>query len=438
MTLGVPWALLGLLGIPLLILLERWRRRPRLTAWPSLLLWRHVAPAEAPARRRLEPLLLYECLAVLLLSLAAAEPGWWTGRAGRRAVILVDEGPHMLARRDDTTALAATRAELDRIRAACDEVQTFRVTGDVAQAAAGMPEADLRVLATSLPDVEGQGYVVVGRAPTGVNVGIDAVRVDGDRLWFAVASDGGAPTVDVAVGDRLVQVVSGQGVTTDFAPVIEIRTANNYDGDDRVRLRRLALVARNDTRSDLVRLALYEAGLEATPGDDPDLVITSAGGTPLPGLVRGADCVAADPLFDGLLLDDCVWHDVRSREGDGLLTYRGRALASWMDEKTLWLGLPVDRDWDDHDTLGVLIERAKRARAEATLGKDEVLVGDAAASPPPGHVVTRGVDRPWDGKVPEAKRRSAGRRGARTVLALLAALVLGLYLRAIVLRASCA
>ena len=45
MSLTWPWALLGLLAIPVLVWLDRRRRRPRATPWPSLLLWRGVAEA---------------------------------------------------------------------------------------------------------------------------------------------------------------------------------------------------------------------------------------------------------------------------------------------------------------------------------------------------------------------------------------------------------
>jgi hypothetical protein len=426
-----PFALLGLLLLPLLVLLERWRRRTRPTLWPSLVLWRVVVNAvDAPARRRVEPLLLYECAAVLLLSLAAAGPAWRSEETTRSLAVLLDEGPHMHAlRADGETALEATRAEIARMGAG-GRVEMHPVR-DLRRAAAGWRAAGGPVvLATSLPDVEGPGRLVVGRAPAGDNLGIDAVRVDGDRMWFALATDGAARTVDVTVGDNMLAVPTGKGITTDFAPSIEIRERDNYAGDNRVRLRRLGLVGRNDTRSDLVRLALFEAGIPARPGNEPDLILTDRGGTPVAALVRGADCVAADPLFDGLLLDECLWEHPRSLPGDGLLLWRGRALAKWSDPRTLWLGLPVDRDWDDHDTLAVLIERAKRARVREQLGADEALVGDAVASPAPGHVWTKGVDRPWDGTLPAAGRRVSGARNLRAALALLAALVLALYLRA--------
>jgi hypothetical protein len=127
-----------------------------------------------------------------------------------------------------------------------------------------------------------------------------------------------------------------------------------------------------------------------------------------------------------------VWEGVATRDGPGILTWRGRAVAAW-DGNTLWLGLPVDREWDDHATLAVLVEKAKRKRAEGLLKPGEVIVGDAACSPAPGLVWTKGVDRPWDGRLP-GPRRGRGGTALRAALALAAAAVLALYLRAIVRR----
>ena len=95
-----PLALLGLVLIPLLILLDRWRRRPRARVWPSLQLWRAVEGLDAPSKRRVQPLLLYECAAVLLLALAAAGPVV-SGAERHTIIVLLDRGPHMLAMRND-------------------------------------------------------------------------------------------------------------------------------------------------------------------------------------------------------------------------------------------------------------------------------------------------------------------------------------------------
>ena len=92
--------------------------------------------------------------------------------------------------------------------------------------------------------------------------------------------------------------------------------------------------------------------------------------------------------------DQCAWRGVHKREGPGLLTHRGSAIVKWLDERTLWLGIPVDREWDDQGTLPVLIRRAKQQRLEAIHGR---VAGDAVLRPAPAFVDTKGVDRPWDG-----------------------------------------
>ncbi len=417
MTLDAPWALLGLLLLALLILLDRWRRRPREMVWPSLQLWRAVAEAPSAPRRRVDPLLLMECAAVALLSLGAAGPALAT-RGGLSIHVVRDVGPHMHARRaDGRTALEATDLEIARM----GKVEVHDVSGGLLEAAASMPPADLRVLATDREGVEGEGYVVVGRAAEGVNVGIDAIVVRQDTIWFAAATDG--PPREVTVNGARVE--TGKGYEIPFTETLEVADADNYDGDDRFALRRLSVGVRDETGSRLVRAAL-SVGTPAREGDDLVIVAARGGET-----VRGADCVASG-IFEGLFLDECVWDGVATREGEGILTWKGRAVAAWADERTLWLGMPVDREWDDNATLAVLVERAKRKRAEAMLAPLEVIVGDAACSPAPGLVRTKGIDRPWDGRLPEPRGEATGRTALRTALALAAAAVLALYLRAIV------
>jgi hypothetical protein len=424
MTVLHPYALLGLLLIPALLLLERWRRRPREQVWPSLLLWHAVAEAPAPSRRRrVEPLLLLECAAVALLSVAAAGP-LLTGAAAPAVRVLLDDGPYMDARRaDGTTARAATKREIDRVRARA-EVTVQPVTGDLEAALAADPGA---LLATSrdVGGVRGFGY-----AAQGENLGIDAVHVTGDTLWFALATDGAPREVRVRVGEREISAPTGRGVEVPFAEGLEILDADNYDGDDAVALRRLAVVARNETGSNLVDAALFEAGLRARRDGEPDLVVTGDGGQPARGLVYGADCLVVGPLFDGLLLDDCAWRDPRVDGGDGVLLHSGRALATW-DGRRLWLGMAVDREWDEHGTLAVLVERALRAAAARGLADGEVVVGDAVARPAPGQVDTRGVDRPWNGSLPPGAAAASEPVALRPWLAALAAAVLAVYLRAL-------
>ena len=229
MSLGYPIALSGLALIPVLILLERWRRRPRPRVWPSLLLWRAIAEVDAPARRRIEPLLLLECAAVLLLSLAGAEPALDAGRRARTVVVLIDVGPHMEARRaDGTRARDTTLREVRRLEAALDEddvVHRFEST-DLGR---GLPEADLKVIATSRVGVGGPGVLVIGRAPDGDNLGIAAVVGNGRKVWFALQTDGEARSVRVRVGDRRLSVRTGVGVEVDRGTPIEILDQDNYD-----------------------------------------------------------------------------------------------------------------------------------------------------------------------------------------------------------------
>jgi hypothetical protein len=417
MTFDVPWALLGFLLLALLILLDRWRRRPREMTWPSLQLWRAVTEAPSAPRRRIDPLLLMECAAVALLSLAAAGPAIAT-RGEPWIYVVRDVGPHMQARRaDGRTAMEATDAEIARM----GKVEVHDARRGLLEEAASMPSADLRVLATNREGASGEGYVVVGRAADGWNVGIDAIEVRGQKLWFAAATDG--EPREVSVNGRKAE--TGEGHEIPFTGTLAIGDADNYAGDNVFALRRLSVGVRDETGSKLVRAAL-SVGTPTLEG--ADLVITSERGDET---VRGADCVASD-IFEGLFLDECAWEGVATREGPGILTWRGRALAAW-DGSTLWLGLPVDREWDDNATLAVLIERAKRKRAEALLKSGEMIVGDAACFPAPGLVWTKGVDRPWDGHLPEP-RRATGRTGLRVALALAAAAVLLLYLRAIVRR----
>jgi len=422
-TFATPWALLGLALVPVLVLLERRRRRPRARTWPSLLLWRAIGAVAAPRRRRLDPLLLAECIAVVLASLAAAEPRLAPARGDRgEIVVLLDDGPHLDARRaDGTTARAATRREIARIPA---PVRVVAVQGDLAAAAAALPDA---IVATTRPDPGLGDRVVLGLAPQGRNVGIAAVAVEDDRLWFALATDGDTRQARVRLGREERVVPIGEGITTARVDAIEVLDPDNYDGDDTCRLRPVRLGARDETGSRLVDAALTKAGLPTVPGND--LVITTRGGAPLAGVVRGSDCIAHGDLFAGLLLDECEWRDPRAGEdGGALLSYRGRALAAWRDARTLWLGLPVDREWDDHYTLAVLIERAKRARVLAGLGAGEALVGEAIAAPAPAFVDTRGVDRPWDGTLPPAGAGAPAPFPLRPLLGWGAVAVLAAYL----------
>jgi hypothetical protein len=411
MSLEHPPALLALLLLPPLLWLSMARRSARETAWPSLLLWRQVASTLPPRKRALEKILLLECAALLLLSLAAASPLLRSGAMRRDVALLIDE-----------TASPETLAEAARLRAALapgDRLREFRAGRDLAEAAARLPEAGLRVVATSRAGIGGAGLTVIGFARKGRNLGIDAVEVRRDQVWFAVATDG--PPEEVSVNGRRVR--TGEGVTIPFVPLLEIETPDNHDGDDRIELEKIRLGVR-PTGFPLADGALLRAGLPAAEGED--LAISVEGGDPVAEEIRGADCRARDGLF----LEECAWRGARARPGGGWIEWRDRALVAWLDARTLWIGLPLDREWDDRGTLAVLLEQAKRERAGALAG-GRALVGDAYARPAPGALDTRGVDRPWDGRLPEPRAPGDGVK-LRPWLAALAAALLLVYLRAIV------
>ena len=414
---SAPWALLGLLLIPLLILLERWRRRPQPVVWPSLLLWRTLGPGEAKRKRSIEPLLVMECVAVALLSLAAAGPSFAAGVGSRLVVVHLDTSPRMGALLEDgRTALEATRAELARIRAALAPADEWRAFEGV-----DFPPTtgDIRILASNRPDAEGE--LVVGRAPAGANIGIDAI----DATGFAVRRESGAEPVRVQVDGQQMIVQPNRWVKTAVAEEVRILETNNHPGDDIVRVRRLRLKVRTDAESPLV-LAALQVGVPTDVGEPADLVLVTTGGSPV-GRVRGRACIAEPGLFDGLFLDDCRWDGVRGSKQPGLLRAGEWTLARWQSANTLWLGLPVDREWDEHGTLALVVERAKRERARSLLQQDEVLVGDRAVSPAPGFIETAAVDRPWDGTLPPVEATREGLFALRALLAVAAAIVLVVY-----------
>jgi len=414
---SVPWALLGLLLIPLLILLERWRRRPQPVVWPSLLLWRTLGPGEAKRKRSIDPLLVMECVAVALLSVAAAGPSFAAGVGSRLVVVHIDTSPRMGALLEDgRTALEATRAELARIRAALAPADEWREFEGV-----DLPPTtgDIRILASNRPGA--QGELVVGRAPAGSNIGIAAL----DATGFAVRRESGAERVRVQLDGKQMTVQSNRWVKIGVATEVRILEENNHPGDDVVRVRRLRLKVRTDADSPLV-LAALQVGVPVEVAEPADLVLVTTGGEPV-GRVRGRECIAEPGLFDGLFLDDCRWDGVRGSKQPGLLRAGEWTLARWQSANTLWLGLPVDGEWDEHGTLALVIERAKRERARSLLKAGEALVQGRAVSPAPGFIETAGVDRPWDGTLPPVEAKREGTFALRALLAVAAAIVLVVY-----------
>ena len=430
MSLTWPWALLGLLAIPVLVWLDRRRRRPRATPWPSLLLWRGVAEAQAPTKRRVEPLLLLECAAAGLLSVAAAGPAL-TARTTSPIVGVLDTGEWMHAKRSDgRSALEATRAELERIPG----IEIVGAGSDLLAVATALRADGKRVaIGTSRADVQpGPGTVVVGLAPQGDNLAIDAVLPRGAGLWFAVATDGKRRNVAVQVGDRTVTVRTGTAVTTPFAGTIRILDEDNLAVDNVVRLDRTPVGIRYDRGLKALHAAV-RAGLPARYDESGPLVISTEGGEVVAGPVRGADCTVEAGFFEGLLLDEIVWQRVKAHDGPGILSWRNKALARMASPAALWIGLPLDRDWGDASTLAVLVDRFKRfgleRRYQKTPGFRQV-VGDAVVlGRPVGLVRTKGIDRPWDGSMPAGEGRAARERSLRWVLAAAGMVVLVLYLR---------
>ena len=440
MSFAASGALWALLIIPLLILLERRRQRPRVVEWPSLLLWRALGEELGEKKRSLDPLLLLECTAVLLLTVAASGLSIEGGRGGRKVVVHLETGPRTGAvLTDGRTVLEATRAELARIRDALAPEDEW-IVHEMERVDAPPASGDIRILATNRHDVSGEGLIVVGFAPSLPNIGIAAVEGNGTETGLALRRAGGAGSVGVLlVGTHTKAdiVPTGEWIRLPRMREIKVEQVNCYAGDDFVRLRPVELKCRLDSESPLLQAAL-SVGLPAKIEEPADFIVVTTGGTPIPERVRGADCIAERGrgaggiaergLFDDLFLDECRWSGVRGVREPGLLRWGEWTLARWVDERTLWIGLPVDSEWDDFGTLALLIERAKRARATALLAPGDALVGDQIASPAPHFVDTRGVDRPWDGTLPDAAPSGEGRFDLRALLASAGVLVLGVYL----------
>ncbi len=430
MSFAAPGALWALLIIPLLILLERRRQRPRVVEWPSLLLWRALGEDLGEKKRSLDPLLLLECAAVLLLTLAASGLSIEGGRGGRTVVVHLETGPRTGAvLTDGRTVLEATRAELARIRDALAPEDEW-IVHEMERVDAPPASGDIRILATNRHDVSGEGLIVVGFAPSLPNIGIAAVEGDGTGTGLALQRDGGAGSVGVLLAGahtKADMLETGEWIRLPRMREIKVQQNNCYPGDDFVRLRSVELKCRLDSESPLLQAAL-SVGLPAKIEEPADFIVVTRGGTPIPERVRGADCIAGPGLFGDLFLDECRWSGVRGVREPGLLRWGEWTLARWVDERTLWIGLPVDQEWDDFGTLALLIERAKRARATALLAPGEALVGDQIASPAPHFVDTRGINRPWDGTLPDAATSGEGRFDLRALLASAGVLVLGVYL----------
>src|SRR5580692_4473370 len=96
-----PLALIGLIGVPLLVGIYLLRNRFRRQPVSSLMLWldaREARQGGTRIRRLQTPLLfLLELLAILLLVLAAAEPRIRLSQTARPLVVVLDDSFSMLA-----------------------------------------------------------------------------------------------------------------------------------------------------------------------------------------------------------------------------------------------------------------------------------------------------------------------------------------------------
>src|SRR5262249_36360487 len=113
-----PLGLLTLASVAVLITLTRLRRRSRVTAVSSLLLWKHL-PARPVERQRFRPDLLFVLRLLLLLALVGGYALPWlghpgTGTAAGLAVVL-DASASMQVREAGGTRFALARRRLDEL-----------------------------------------------------------------------------------------------------------------------------------------------------------------------------------------------------------------------------------------------------------------------------------------------------------------------------------
>lgn len=222
MSLLAPWALLGLLALPVLLWLHRLLAEPRRTVLPSLLFFVEDAGALVRGERRRRDVDLWITLgAGLALGLAAAGPQWARGEPGRRVRVVVSGGAPAAQRGYDERverALSPLRAALGPSDAL--EVVAWPGTGSVperrgprplpaalaAAAQAGAPGLAV-VVSDALPAEPPAGvrWIAVGDAAL-VNLAIVAADLEplerGARLLVSVLNHGRA-TVRATVAARV-------------------------------------------------------------------------------------------------------------------------------------------------------------------------------------------------------------------------------------------
>ena len=211
MTFAAPWALFGLLVLPLVWWWARRRMQPLIVPLPSLMfLVDEDERLHAPRKRELDWETRVALLALTALILAAAGPGCTSGAAGRRVRVLRASAPPGHAFRDDgaariTAAIKAIQAQL----APEDELDVVDIPAedwgrdedappswDAIYAHARDADADLRVvLVDTLPEGPPEDLAFVG-------VGTPGAR---NLAWVA------ASFVQTSEGPILHAVLRNQG-----------------------------------------------------------------------------------------------------------------------------------------------------------------------------------------------------------------------------------
>lgn len=112
-----PWALLLLLGVPVVLWLHLFGRAAGLRLVSSINLWRHMSElrGDASRARRLSPRTFLQAGIITAGALGAAEPLWNAGAQGGSLVIVLDTSASMAAAAGRTTRFAEAVDEVRRI-----------------------------------------------------------------------------------------------------------------------------------------------------------------------------------------------------------------------------------------------------------------------------------------------------------------------------------
>ncbi len=223
-----PLALVGLIGVPLLVGIYLLRNRFRRQPVSSLMLWldpREARQGGTRIRRLQTPFLfLLELLAVLLLVLAAAEPRIRWQQTARPIVVVLDDSYSMLAGGEESPRSQGIRAVLELMRT--------RPPSSIRFVLAGEQPLTLREPTDSASEVES---ILTGWQCRSASAQLDsalalAADLGGDLALLLVLTDH-SPT-DRAVPDKgRLQWWSFGRPRPNFAFVIAARTP--YEGAER-------------------------------------------------------------------------------------------------------------------------------------------------------------------------------------------------------------